>query len=39
MMIVEAPSPHPTSATLAPACSLSTTPSRAGSHALTRWAA
>jgi hypothetical protein len=39
MMIVEAPSPQPTSATLAPDCSLSTTPSSAGSHALTRCAA
>jgi hypothetical protein len=39
MMMVEAPSPHPTSATLAPARSLSATPSSAGSHALTRLAA
>jgi SAM-dependent methyltransferase len=39
MMTVDAPSPHPTSATLAPDLSFSTTPSRAGSHASTRWAA
>jgi hypothetical protein len=39
MMIMDAPCPHPTSATLAPARSFSTTPSRAGSHSSTRWAA
>lgn len=36
MMTVEAPCPHPTSATLAPASSFDTTPSSAGSHVETR---
>ena len=38
MMTVEAPWPQPTSATLAPAWSFATTPSRAGSHDVVRWA-
>ena len=37
MITVEAPWPQPMSATLAPASSLATTPSRAGSHSATRW--
>src|SRR4051812_46914746 len=32
MMIVDAPTPHPTSATFAPRSSLAVTPSSAGSH-------
>src|SRR5207302_1696629 len=36
MMIVDAPRPQPTSATLAPRSSFSFTPSSAGIHALTR---
>jgi hypothetical protein len=38
-MIVEAPSPQPTSATLAAEHSLSSRPSKAGSQSLTRCAA
>ena len=38
MMTVEAPKPQPTSATLAPSRSFSTTPSRAGSQDCTRFA-